>query len=82
MAMYRKKPVLIHAWPYEDTDACRDRLRGQGATIGDPIESLAYRIKTMEGWYDLHDGQMVIRGVRGEFYRCDRVIFNETYEEA
>ena len=28
-----------------------------------------------------HEGDYIIRGVRGEFYPCKKNIFEETYEE-
>lgn len=39
------------------------------------------KIKTLEGSsYNLPDGYIIIRGVKGEFYPCEPKIFLDTYE--
>lgn len=38
------------------------------------------KINTMEGDMTIEDGSYIIRGVQGEIYACDEVIFHETYE--
>ena len=47
----------------------------------DPATGLLM-IRTLEGDMRVPLGSWVIRGVQGEFYACDEVIFHETYERA
>lgn len=37
-------------------------------------------IETLEGNMRVNIGDYVIKGVRGEFYPCEKSIFEETYE--
>jgi hypothetical protein len=37
-------------------------------------------ITTLEGQMRGHIGDYIIKGVHGEFYPCERKIFEETYE--
>ena len=39
-------------------------------------------IRTLEGDMRAHSTDMIIKGVQGEFYPCDRGIFDATYEPA
>jgi len=39
-------------------------------------------VKTLEGNHIVCPGDMMIKGVAGEFYPCKPDIFNATYEEA
>ncbi len=38
-------------------------------------------IKTLEGWYRVHDGDWIVKGIKGEFYPVRADIFDETYEK-
>lgn len=38
-------------------------------------------IPTLEGIMRCKPGNYVIKGVKGEFYPCDKEIFEQTYEE-
>lgn len=38
-------------------------------------------VDTLEGTMRGNLGDWIIKGVRGEFYPCERTIFEETYEE-
>lgn len=86
MTKFRKKPVVIEAfkhtanageqtmaWPKWIIDACVD------GTIyvknGDTF------IKTLEGDHLVSEGDMIIRGIKGELYPCKPDIFAATYEQ-
>ena len=78
MPHFRKKPVVIEAemfingepWPF--------------AGRGDPCcaDAAGCYIATLEGRMRVNNGDMVIRGVAGEFYPCRPAIFTATYELA
>lgn len=81
---YRKKPVVIEAIPYDGTNH-REISLFTGILclptfdkdIGTPIT-----IPTLEGEHIASVGDMIIKGVKGEFYPCKPDIFAETYEPA
>ena len=45
-------------------------------------ESFGLVIRTLEGDHYITPGDMIIRGVLGEFYPCKADIFEKTYEDA
>lgn len=85
---YRKKPVVINAWkvmdilqnatsnwgllPPEVRDAYED-----GEFVFTPQ---GIHVKTLEGLHIADKEDMLIRGVKGEFYGCKPDIFEATYE--
>lgn len=82
---YRKKPLVIEAIKFEDTDECLmalsddlglDPVRVDYADKGNPI----IKIDTLEGEMTGRVGDYVIKGIRGEFYLCKADIFEATYE--
>lgn len=91
MARYRKKPVVIDAlrWPGEPEDedtGAQDEfgawVEGLGAEL-DTFQAFAdgtLAIYTLEGEMTAQPGDMVIRGIQGEFYPCKPDIFEQTYE--
>lgn len=84
MGKYRKKPVVIEAvrWTGDNWTEMREFIGGdivswQHGGVG---EEPSLWIKTLEGTMKAKKGDYVIRGVAGEFYPCDALIFAETYE--
>jgi len=75
---YRKKPVVIEAEPFDG-----NYLPLPFSGRGDPVcyDGIRWYITTLEGDHTLTYGDMVIRGVKGEFYPCKPDIFALTYEE-
>jgi len=79
MGMYRKKPVVIEA---------REWTGGNAVSLMDWIGEAAYQdgpvlvIRTLEGDHEASLGDMIIKGIKGEFYPCKPDIFAETYEPA
>jgi len=39
-----------------------------------------FEVETLEGTMKGKKGDYLIRGIKGEFYPCDKQIFEETYE--
>jgi hypothetical protein len=82
---YRKRPVVIEAmqWTGENT-ADVERFVGVlpgsldvgGRAVGAPW----MLIPTLEGEMEARPGDVIIRGVAGEFYPCKPGIFGQTYE--
>ena len=82
---YRKKPVVIEAVQFVDTEESilklselgLDPVRIDYADLDNPI----LKIETLEGLMVATEGDYIIKGVQGEFYPCKPDIFEETYEE-
>lgn len=86
MARYRKKPVEIEAMLW-DGEVRKDHpvavwIRENGGQYTyTPGPKQALGIETLEGTMLATAGDMIIRGVQGEFYPCKPDIFAATYEE-
>lgn len=85
----RKKPVEIQFFKWKGWSAVNIKelkawIESFGSKFHDVIESSGqgrFRIKTLEGSsYDLPDGYIIIRGVKGEFYPCEPRVFEDSYE--
>lgn len=82
---YRKKPIVIEAVQFVDTEESilklselgLDPVRIDYADLDNPI----LKIETLEGVMIATEGDYIIKGVQGEFYPCKPDIFAETYEE-
>jgi hypothetical protein len=82
MAKFRKKPVVIDAvlWDGTNFDLIREFAnRGQsGVQVRYDEGNLI--IDTLEGKMTALPGDMIIRGVKGEYYPCKPDIFQATYD--
>lgn len=84
MAKFRKKPVVIEAYCYNQVDDnyrpdwFQDRV-SRNEIITYPDYAV---IKTLEGFMRADLGDWVIKGVKGEVYPCKPDIFEATYESA
>jgi hypothetical protein len=85
---YRKRPVIIDAWPVRQImdlieyvimgmPQCIHEALGDGRLI---IVKNGILVKTLEGSMMADIDDMLIRGVKGEFYPCKPDIFAMTYE--
>ena len=81
---YRKKPVEIEAFQFFDRG-----FKQMGAPdwflnahrSGDVIDNGDHLIiKTLEGDHRANPGDWIIRGIKGELYRCKPDIFAATYD--
>ena len=82
---YRKKPVVVNAWQFDGTMQSAESI----VTLDDSMEILSsvdgevfIIIDTLEGRMTGNPGDLIIRGVKGEFYPCKPDVFSETYELA
>lgn len=88
---YIKKPVVIEAIEVKEDNF--DEICGFIGYTPQTVDDLVYRdgceahsysavfIKTLEGDMMASIGDMIIKGVKGEFYPCKPDIFAETYEK-
>lgn len=86
MAKYRKKPVVIEAFPWAlhaPVSAVPNwYFEACGAQVCWPEQDGTLTIKTLEGNMKAQPGDMVIQGVNGALYPCKPDIFAATYEPA
>lgn len=86
MKKYVKKPIEVEAiqikvenmpelkrFLIDNLDNCRIDISF--------AEGIVIIIPTLEGDMKAHEGDYIIKGVRGELYPCRKDIFEETYEE-
>lgn len=82
---YRKKPVVIEAIHWDGTNLNEIHEWVNGAirtkTFIASDGEVFLEIETLEGDMRSKIGSYIIKGVRGEFYPCDKEIFEETYDE-
>lgn len=91
---FKKKPVVIQAleWTGKNQREMYEFLEGK--TPNDQMESYGQNfriahnvavggllIKTLEGELIASIGDIIIKGVHGEFYPCKPEIFEKTYEK-
>lgn len=78
---YIKKPISIEAVQYTGDNF--DELQAFAKDDVYIQDGLVY-VHTLEGDMKMKNkvGDYLIKGVRGEFYFCEKDIFEETYEEA
>lgn len=87
MPLYRKKPVEIEAMLFDHSPESASSIIEWAAEHGaslechhDGKESHILHIPTLEGLMHGSPGDMIIKGVKGEFYPCKPDIFAATYE--
>lgn len=78
MSKFRKKPVVIEAvrWTGDNHTEIRDFIPKEKRELSP--EGLV--IFTLEGNHQATIGDMIIKGVKEEFYPCKFDIFELTYE--
>lgn len=85
MPKFRKKPVVIEAWLWDESKktlleiGCSSVSSEGHSSYPDLLKNL--RIITLEGSMRVDKGDYIIKGVKGEFYPCKPDIFKMTYEE-
>ncbi len=86
MTRYRKKPVEIEAWKFDEADFDgRPNWLIEGLRSGKVYyqggETPYLTILTLEGDHRANLGDYIIQGVKGELYPCKPDIFAMTYDE-
>jgi len=90
MAQFRKKPVVVEAYLFEnkvgqDTRPVWLMAAVEDGTVWFEPRNLGrplLRIRTLEGTMSAELGDWIIKGVKGEIYPCKPDIFAETYDPA
>ena len=80
----QKKPVIIDFIEYnEDLNEIKEWVK----SFEDDFEKVFLleddhlKVYTMEGTsYDVTKNDVIIRGIKGEYYPCNREIFEQTYD--
>jgi hypothetical protein len=86
MREYRKNPVIVEAFKFYIGMPMKDLERYMAGkaefhTAEDGNRCcIMLTIRTLEGNMSVSDGDMVIKGVQGEYYPCKPEIFRQTYE--
>lgn len=88
MPQFRKKPIVIEAWPvdlanWEQLEALAPKIIcaiGDRSNAEQRFVAKCFNIKTLEGTMTANEGDWIIKGVKGEFYPCSPDIFAATYE--
>lgn len=75
----RKKPVEIEFVEYDGGNIAELRDWSPDVTWSEVHDT--WSVRTLEGDMKLVKGDLVIKGVQGEFYPCKPDIFAATYEE-
>jgi hypothetical protein len=90
---FQKRPVVVEAWPAKALmRAAASNWRGLPKPVADAYEQGGWVfgaehqgrrgifIPTLEGSMFADEADMVIRGIKGEFYPCKPDIFQATYD--
>ena len=84
MPKFRKKPIVIEAWPLGQEPlgvVCRCDSDRDAMPIASSGGFADHRhIHTLEGPHLVSPGDWIIKGVKGEFYSCKPDIFEATYD--
>lgn len=89
MPVFQKKPVQVEAHFLPDPQKGAEEAHAftevaawcGGEKIIDAVDGPCVLIDTLEGQMKAIPGNMIIRGVEGEFYPCRMDIFSATYEQ-
>lgn len=77
---YKKKPVIVEARELLYTvDSQNEIIEWSNYTIKKGLDG-GLIIPTLEGNMVANTGSYIIKGIAGEFYPCDPIIFKQTYE--
>lgn len=80
MAKFRKKPVIVDAVQWKRNDfPMGDYWQGTDST-GVEWTVMEKRIRTLEGFMRVSDGNWVVTGIMGEKYPVQNDIFLATYD--
>lgn len=80
MPYYRKKPIPIEARQFTGDNFQELQYWGNDFVVFSDYDEDAFCVHTLEGPIWGEKGDYIVKGVRGEFYICQKDIFEETYE--
>ncbi len=77
----RKKPVAVKALSVEKQNL--DLIRKLPSLMELNTEGrISGKIRTLEGYHEFSENDLIIEGVRGEHYPIKRSIFADTYDSS
>ncbi len=89
MSKAQKKPVIIDYLDYKGNsdslqhwvNSFKDKLEDHFiVSLNDEWDDV--KVKTLEGTsYDVTKEDVIIRGIKGEYYPCKKDIFQQTYDK-
>lgn len=74
-------PLRINGQPVDPTTLPFTAVRKTAVVHAAPLPGSAI-VETLEGTLTGHAGDMLMRGVKGEYYICAKHVFEESYEPA
>lgn len=80
MPYYHKKPIPIEARQYTG-DNFLELMDWSNGHVQRSIYDDGVLVYSLEGPMWFHEGDYIIKGIQGEFYPCQKDIFEETYEK-
>lgn len=80
MPYYCKKPIPVEARQYTGDNFIELQFWSENNVAMDDYSNNVF-VATLEGPIFFDEGDYVIKGVHGKFYPCQKVVFEETYEE-
>lgn len=88
MAKFQKKPVIVDVFLIEFGVLSHTSIKRWVESFGDVFENHFMwidadnlRVKTLEGTsYAVTGEDVIIRGVKGEYYPCKKDVFYQTYD--
>lgn len=81
MPYYRKKPIPIEGRQYTGDNFLELQDWSNGHVQRSIYDDDGVFVYSLEGPMWFNEGDYIIKGVRGEFYPCQKDIFEETYEK-
>lgn len=81
MPYYRKKPIPIEARQYTGDNFLELQDWSNGHVERSIYDDDGILVYSLEGPMWFNEGDYIIKGIRGEFYPCQKDIFEETYEK-
>jgi len=87
MAKYRKKPIVIEAWKWPENEVPEAKISMIDSDFNWTCKECGHlahehgNCPTLEGYHIVCPGDMIIKGVKGDFYPCKPDIFEMTYEK-
>ena len=85
--LFIKKPIPVEVMKFigsnwRDIEIWSDEtVYVRGTKLPDFQKEMEMTVATLEGQVRAKVGDYIIRGVRGEYYPCEKSIFEETYDE-
>ena len=80
MPNYRKKPILVEARQFTGDNFQELQYWGNDFVALSDYNEDAICVHTLEGPVWGEKGDYIVKGARGEFYICQKDLFEETYE--